>query len=130
MTYADAFERSDLIAGLRALADFLTEHPDVPAPRWTDVMVFPDGSDAEIRAEVDDIAMRIGTATADATSCGGHYTTSRSFGPVEYKAVAIPADRRANTQRRSENQRHPRSSFSQWLRPLAASQSVAYCSSS
>ena len=94
MTYATASERSDLIKGLRALADFLSENPDVPAPRWADLMVFPDGSDSEMRAEVYAIATRIGAPTNDATASGGHYTTRRSFGPVEYKAVAIPASTR------------------------------------
>jgi len=99
MTYATASERSDLIKGLRALADFLSENPDVPAPRWADLMVFPDGSDSEMRAEVYAIATRIGAATNDATASGGHYTTRRSFGPVEYKAVAIPAGTRREADR-------------------------------
>lgn len=98
MAYANASERGDLIKGLRSLAAFLSEHPDVPAPRWADLMVFPDGSDSEMRAEVYVIGTRIGAATNDATASGGHYTTRRSFGPVEYKAVAIPA----NTRRRAD----------------------------
>jgi len=32
MTYANAKERSDLISGLRELADFLEQNPEVPAP--------------------------------------------------------------------------------------------------
>ena len=98
MAYASDSERSDLINGLRALADFLSEHPDVPVPFWVDVFAFPDGSDSEIKAEVDTIAARIGGSVKDATSSGGHYTTSRAFGPVEYRAIAIPASarRRAN----------------------------------
>jgi hypothetical protein len=32
MTYANAEERSDLISGLRELADFLEQNPEVPAP--------------------------------------------------------------------------------------------------
>jgi hypothetical protein len=57
-------------------------------------MVFPEGSDSEIRAEVDDIASQIGTPIKDATASGGHYTASRAFGPVQYKAIAIPASAR------------------------------------
>jgi hypothetical protein len=50
-----------LIAGLRALADFLQGHPDVPAPLWTDMYLFPPrGTDEQMRAEIDEIAARIG----------------------------------------------------------------------
>jgi len=90
--YASADERARLIAGFRALADFLQDHPDVPAPYWADVMVFPSHStDEEMRAEIDQIAARIGAEPVDRTAVGGHYTASRRFGPVEYRAVAICA---------------------------------------
>lgn len=95
MTYADSDQRQELITGLRDLATFLERSPDVPAPRWTDVMVFPsNGTDDRNRAEIDAIASRIGTETSD--NGQGHYTASRFFGPVEYRAIAIdkntPAD--------------------------------------
>ena len=91
MTYANAGERGSLIAGLRALATFLEEHPAVPAPRWTDVMVFPPGStDREAQREVDAIASLVGSEISDQTAADGHYTTSRGFGPVQFRAVAIP----------------------------------------
>jgi hypothetical protein len=91
MAYASADERASLIAGLRALAGFLEERPDVPAPRWADVMVFPpDSTDAEAQMEVATIAALIGSAVNDETASGGHCTTSRAFGPVEYRAIAIP----------------------------------------
>ena len=55
--YANSEERAELIAGLRDLADFLDQDPQVPAPRFTDLFVFPpDGSDAEMFAEIDVIA--------------------------------------------------------------------------
>jgi len=45
--YADDSERVRLIAGFRALATFLEDQPDVPAPRWVSVLVFPpDGADS------------------------------------------------------------------------------------
>jgi hypothetical protein len=92
MTYANPGERSELIAGLRELADFLESRLEIPAPRWTDVMVFPPASrDSEKTAEIDAIAALIGAAVDDQTADHGHYTTSRSFGPVQYRAVAIPA---------------------------------------
>jgi hypothetical protein len=41
-------------------------------------------------AEIDVIAEHIGTTASDADSPAGHYSTVRDFGPVEYRAVAIP----------------------------------------
>ncbi len=91
MTYAEAGERASLIEGLRTLARFLEDHPGVPAPRSTSVLVFPPGStDREVQAEIDAIAALIGSEVHDDTAHDGHYTTSRDFGPVEYRAVAIP----------------------------------------
>ena len=88
--HANSEERARLIAGLRQLADFLDQNPDVPAPRHADVYVFPArGSNAEMFAEIDVIAEQIGT-TASADSPAGHYSAARDFGPVHYRAVAIP----------------------------------------
>ncbi len=92
MTYANATERQALICGLRSLADFLESNPDVPAPTYTDVLVFPPcASDAEKQREIDVIASRIGSGTQTYSSYR-HYQTSRRFGPVQYRAVAIPAN--------------------------------------
>ena len=92
MTYSDAEERGSLIVGLRELADFLEGNPKVPAPRWADVMVFPPhGTDIEMKAAIDAIAALVGTDVSDQTAESGHYTASRRFGPVQYKAVGIPA---------------------------------------
>lgn len=89
VSYANADERGRLIAGLRALAAFLQDHPDVPAPRWTDVYVFPPrGADEQMRAEIDQIAARIGAEPTD-DAAYGHYAAARLFGPVQYRAVAI-----------------------------------------
>ena len=89
--YANSEERGRLIAGLRELAEFLDQNPQVPAPRSTDLLVFPpNGSDAEMFAEIDAIARRIGAVASDADSPRGHYSAAREFGPVQYRAVAIP----------------------------------------
>lgn len=90
MSYADTTERQAFIAGLRELAEFLETSPDVPAPEYgTDVLVFPPSvSYSDKKREVDVIASRIGSETM--TSRGGHYSASRRFGPVGYRAVAIP----------------------------------------
>lgn len=95
MAHANTQERGSLIAGLRSLADFLAGNPDVPAPCWTDVMVFPEnGTEHEMREEIDRISALIGTQVDDQTAVHGHYTVTRKFGPVEYRAVFIPADSR------------------------------------
>jgi hypothetical protein len=89
VSYANADERGRLIAGIHTLADFLQDHPDVPAPRWADVYVFPPrGADEQMRAEIDQIAARIGTVVTDDAN-HGYYAASRHFGPVHYRAVAI-----------------------------------------
>jgi hypothetical protein len=51
VSYASQEERDRLIDGLRTLAQFLHDLPDVPAPRYVDVLVFPlKGTDEEERA--------------------------------------------------------------------------------
>ncbi len=96
MTYADPLRRPDLISGLRALADLLESCPEIPAPYAIDVLVFPpDGSDEDICAEIDRIAALLGTEINDRTAGYGHYTASRTFGRVQYRAVAIPSRTRA-----------------------------------
>jgi hypothetical protein len=91
MTYASATERQALISGLRELADFLEANPEIPAPKNADVLVFPlhAASEAEQLSEIDVIASLIGSGT-ETSATYHHYTTSRRFGPVEYRAVAIP----------------------------------------
>jgi hypothetical protein len=95
VTYANSTQRQALISGLRDLANFLERNPDVPAPEYTEVVIFPprDMSDARQQSEVDVIASRIGSGI-EITSYHHHYQTSRQFGSVAYRAVAIPADER------------------------------------
>jgi hypothetical protein len=91
MTYVNAVERQALISGLREFASFLESNPDVPAPTYIGALVFPfAASDEENRREVDMIAALIGSGTRTYSS-HHHYATSRQFGPIEYRAVAIPA---------------------------------------
>jgi len=102
MSYANSEERTGLIAGLRDLADFLDRNPDVPAPLSTVVYLFPlDGTDAEMFAEIDVIAESIGATASDA-SPRGHYSAVRNFGPVQYRAVAIPNRTRDNASGKAE----------------------------
>lgn len=89
--YANDEERVRLIAGLRDLAEFLDQNPEVPAPWGTDILVFSiEASDVEMFAEIDTIAELIGSTASDADSPRGHYSAVRKFGPVQYRAIAIP----------------------------------------
>jgi hypothetical protein len=81
--HANSAERERFIAGLGQLADFLGRNPDVPAPRYAEVI-------AEMFAEINVIAQQIGAAASSAGSPAGHYSAARDFGPVRYRAVAIP----------------------------------------
>jgi hypothetical protein len=85
--------RTEFIAALRDLADYLSENPALPVPYRLAVNVFPvHGTDAEERAGVDELAAMTGATT---TEHDGHYTATKSFGPVEYTAVAISSARMA-----------------------------------
>ena len=101
--YANSEERAAILAGLRDLADFLDQNARVPVPRRADLLVFPpDGTDAEMFAEIDVIAERIGTTASDVGSPAGHYSAVRVFGPVQYRAVAIPETAGDDENRRAE----------------------------
>ncbi|MEU6780401.1 hypothetical protein ABZ912_14460 [Nonomuraea angiospora] len=95
--------RVQLIDGLRALADFLDAHPDVPLNSWASVSYSVtatnlntddrDQDDVE-RAEVDRVAAILGV-TPTLSDNGSHYTALRTFGPVEYRATAITQEEMA-----------------------------------
>jgi hypothetical protein len=89
--YANSKERAAFIAGLRELAEYLDQNPQVPTRSYADLLVFPpDASDADMFAEIDRIAALIRTTASDAGSPAGHYSAVRDFGPVQYRAIAIP----------------------------------------
>ncbi|GGO77978.1 hypothetical protein [Nonomuraea cavernae] len=88
--------RAALINGLLELAAFLKDHPDLPVSKSLTLHHFSrHDSDAEQCAEIDQIAARIGSVIDQKEIPYGHYATSRRFGPVEYRAVAILAAARA-----------------------------------
>jgi len=88
--YANAEQRKRLGAGLRALAEFIESSPGAPMPVTANVLVFPaNGTREQMCAEIDAIAEAIGAETR--WTVGDHYSVSRHFGPVEYRAVAIPS---------------------------------------
>ncbi|MEU7741194.1 hypothetical protein [Nonomuraea sp. NPDC049158] len=88
-----AHPRLHLIVGLHALAGFLEVRPDIPTPDQVIVHHFiPRADDADMRAGIERLAALLGTPV---DSDGGHVTTSLTFGPVEYRAVAILSAARA-----------------------------------
>ncbi|MEV4552890.1 hypothetical protein ACI2LC_26410 [Nonomuraea wenchangensis] len=88
--------RRELINGLLNLAVFLEKHPDVPASSNVTLYHFATSeTDEDLRAEIDQIAARVGSSIDFDDSPNGHYATSVHFGPVEYRAVAILAAARA-----------------------------------
>jgi hypothetical protein len=89
MTCADSTEKTAVISGLRGLADYLESTPELPAPTYPVIYSFPsDGEWTVMRAEIDNAAALLGVTAHDTN--GGHYVAARFFGPVEYRAVAIP----------------------------------------
>ncbi|MEU7894171.1 hypothetical protein AB0B45_15070 [Nonomuraea sp. NPDC049152] len=84
----------DLINGLIDLAAFLEANPDLPTPDPIEVYTFPTpGTDEEMRAFVDQAATALGVTPVEDSF--HHYRAVRSFGPVEYRAVAILSAARA-----------------------------------
>lgn len=88
-------DRTAIITGLRDLADFLDAHPGIPITGCVPLYHFADhGTDADQRAEIEQIAALLGSPVEEQTPYG-HYVTTISFGPIQYRAVAITATARA-----------------------------------
>jgi hypothetical protein len=84
--------RDEVIGQLRELADFLQSRPEIPVPLATlcaSFSVFAAGTDQEKFAQVDYVSTLLGTPVADDLASGGHYTTSVSFGDLEYEFIAV-----------------------------------------
>ncbi|WP_037576683.1 hypothetical protein [Phaeacidiphilus oryzae] len=83
---APAFLPADLdgfVAGLRELAQFLTDNPKIPAPYAPSLMVFARGeSEPERRAAVVRAAELMGTEVIEKRD---HFKTLRRFGPIAYQ---------------------------------------------
>lgn len=88
MTFANPTERAHLIRGFRGLADYLDSIPELPAPIYSTVYAFPRGDWAGMCADIEAIAAFLRVPAGITAS--GHYVAVRAFGPVEYRAVAIP----------------------------------------
>ncbi|MCW2882524.1 MAG: hypothetical protein JWQ95_6624 [Sphaerisporangium sp.] len=93
----DIDSRDAVIAGLKDLATFLEANPEIPVPRQgVTALYFPDRTiDAEMTAEIDQIALRLGSSIDPEDVSYGQYRTGIDFGPVTYEAIAILAAWRA-----------------------------------
>lgn len=81
--------RTNMIAGLRALADFLEANPAAPIPRYGhDFGISTSGSDEEKRSQVKFASLAIGEDVTDDTN-NGQCWTQRQFGSVRYRIFAV-----------------------------------------
>src|SRR5579862_8780542 len=92
MTYVtDPKARAGFITDLRALADYLTNHPDIPVPgSGSDFYLCADSYEDGGNLQVDRIARLLGVAVTDETAHGGHYYALRNFGCLVYRVTSIP----------------------------------------
>jgi hypothetical protein len=101
-------ERTDMVAGLRALADFLEANPAVPIPRHGhQFSVTTSGSDEQKRSQVKFASLAIGEDVTDDAQ-GGHYWTQRRFGPVSYQITAVSSAAMQRWQRTMRSHRDAR----------------------
>ena len=94
---ADLLARTQVISGLRQLADYLDNHPDVPVCEFGwDILTFP-REDTEVagRAEVDRVAAILGVHPDDEIADHGHYTARNTFARITYEIIHITDRRRA-----------------------------------
>jgi hypothetical protein len=76
-------QRTRLVQGLRDIADFLDQHPDIPADHPSLVLLH-----LADRQEVDRIAAMLGVRSTENTR-STHYRAGISFGPIRYEALSI-----------------------------------------
>jgi hypothetical protein len=92
----DPHQRDEFVKGLRALARYLTAHPDIPVPDYgSDILLHADSDQDGGFAQVDRVASLLRAPVTDDTASDGHYRATRSFGPVSYTVVSIPEARMA-----------------------------------
>ena len=88
--------RARLVSGLRALADYLESAPAVPVqPYGVHIVVHAQGTDSEMKAQVDLVGEILGAPPDEEDPGSGHYEVRQSFGPVTYKFLAISDERMA-----------------------------------
>jgi hypothetical protein len=88
--------RAEIIKGLRQLADYLDQNSHVPVNKhgW-EFCQFTAHNDVRGKAEVDDVAEMLGEDVIDDTPYNGHYSASKSFGPVCYRMIFVSQRRLA-----------------------------------
>jgi hypothetical protein len=94
---ADLLARTQIITGLRQLADYLDTHPDIPVNEygWTLMTFARRDDDAAGQAEVDQVAAILGAQVRDNTANGGHYTAARTFERITYEFIHVTTRSRA-----------------------------------
>ncbi|MFJ4640208.1 hypothetical protein ACIP69_32040 [Streptomyces hygroscopicus] len=86
-------DRAALIAGLRALADFMADNPGVLVPNHPSIGVCVNAADtAARRAGAESAATPLGVPLEDLGE--GYYSARREFGPVTYYVAAVPPEER------------------------------------
>jgi len=95
----DLFARPQIVEGLRRMADFLDEHPEIPVPPYGwELGHYPDRTcDEEERADIDhvaDILDHFGGKRIDESGAGGHDRAMITFGRITYQMVRVPIRRR------------------------------------
>ncbi len=96
-SFPDPIARDQITTGLRQLADYLDNHPDIPvAPYGWDLLVATHlDSDTHGIAEIDRVAAILGVPAENEIPDNGHYSALRAFGPITYRAFHIPAKKQA-----------------------------------
>lgn len=90
-----SYTREQFISGLRDLAAFLEERPEVPTPVYsTGVQVsaaceVPAEHGADIHERVDFAANVMGVSARFTDDSGTHYEASVSFGPIRFYVLGI-----------------------------------------
>ncbi|MFG1628995.1 hypothetical protein [Kribbella sp. NPDC049227] len=89
-------QRAELICGLFGLAAWVADHPELPMP-WVSAVMIPceTGFQRDIRV-VGDVAEALGVASAFAAD--GAYVAQRRFGPVQVKCIVRPVPHGAGEQ--------------------------------
>ena len=92
MSYStDPSARASFIGDLRALADFLPDHPAIPVPLYGQYFTLNAAStDDGGRGQVNHVACLLGATITDEIASGGHYRAERAFGQITYSVVSIP----------------------------------------
>lgn len=103
----DPAAREAFVAGLRALADFLTAHPGVAVSRQaTTIGLSPYGDDETDAREIAAFAAAAGVDVLDDRANDGAIQASFAFGPVTYKAFSYSAATLAESDARNSYARN------------------------